>query len=204
MNKEPSSKGAITTGIVAAIAASSCCIPPVIAAIAGVSGASASLAWIEPFRSYLIALTVVAIGYAWYSHFKPKTKDDCGCDIEKPRFSQTKGFLIGMTLFAIISISFPYYSGILLMDNIASEDIVVEKENISKTTLSIEGMTCNSCENHIKHAVFQSVGIIEVNVSYLKENATIVFDNSKTSSANLIILIENKTGYKVTDELKEK
>ena len=63
------SKGAVTTGILAAIAASSCCIPPVVAAIAGAGGASTNLSWMEPFRPYLIGLTIVAIGYAWYSYF---------------------------------------------------------------------------------------------------------------------------------------
>ena len=32
------------------------------------------------------ALAVIAIGYAWYNHFKPKQADDCGCDIEKPKW----------------------------------------------------------------------------------------------------------------------
>ena len=70
------SKGAVATGIIAALAASSCCIPPVIAAIAGVGGAAGSLSWMEPLRPYLIGLAVVAIGYAWYNHLKPKKEDD--------------------------------------------------------------------------------------------------------------------------------
>lgn len=105
-----SSKGAAATGILAALAASSCCIPPLIAAIAGIGGASSSLAWMEPLRPYLIVVAIVAIGYAWYAHLKSKTADDCGCSIEKPAFYQTKGFLIGMTIFAVASILFPYFS----------------------------------------------------------------------------------------------
>ena len=73
-----SSKGAVTTGVIAALAASSCCIPPVIAAIAGVGGAAGSLSWMEPLRPYLIGLAILAIGYAWYTHYKTKKEDDCG------------------------------------------------------------------------------------------------------------------------------
>ena len=98
MGKSDYSKTGIITGVVSAIAASSCCIPPVIAAIAGVGGASSSLSWMESFRPYLIGLTVIAIGYAWYSHLKSKEKDDCGCEIDKPKFYQTRGFLIIMVL----------------------------------------------------------------------------------------------------------
>ena len=73
-NKNKNSRGVAATGIIAAIAASSCCIPPVIAAIAGVGGAAGSLSWMEPLRPYLIGLAVVAIGYAWYNHLKPVKK----------------------------------------------------------------------------------------------------------------------------------
>ena len=109
--KDLSTKRAATTGILAALAASSCCIPPVIAAVAGVGGISSSLSWMEPLRPYMIGMAILAIGYAWYAHFKPKKADDCGCEIaEKPKWYQTKTFLISITLFSIISISFPYYS----------------------------------------------------------------------------------------------
>ena len=174
-----SSKGAITTGIIAALAASSCCIPPVIAAIAGVGGAAGSLSWMEPLRPYLIGLAVVAIGYAWYSHLKPKQEDDCGCDIEKPKWYQTKGFLVGMTLFAAISITFPYYSSIFFSDN-KKEIIVVDKSHIQKITLEIEGMTCDACQNHVNHTVNELSGIVDINTSYAKKNATVKFDNTKT------------------------
>lgn len=66
------SKGSITTGIIAAIATSSCCIPPVIAAISGIGGASSALSWMEPYRPYLIILAILAIGYAWYIHLRSK------------------------------------------------------------------------------------------------------------------------------------
>jgi len=198
MNTEnKNSKGAVATGIIAALAASSCCIPPVIAAIAGVGGAAGSLSWMEPFRPYLIGLAVVAIGYAWYSHLKPKKEDDCGCDIEKPKWYQTKGFLIGMTLFAAVSITFPYYSGVFFSDN-KKEVIVVDKNNIQKINIKIEGMTCDACQHHVNGAVNALPGIVNVNSSYEKGNAEVEFDNTQTNIAEIEKAI-NSTGYKVTE-----
>ena len=136
-NQNKNSRGAVATGVIAALAASSCCIPPVIAAIAGVGGAAGSLSWMEPLRPYLIGLAVVAIGYAWYTHLKPKKADDCGCDIEKPKWYQTKGFLVGMTLFAAISITFPYYSGIFFSDN-KKEVVVPDNSSVQKIDVKIE------------------------------------------------------------------
>lgn len=197
------SKGAVATGVIAALAASSCCIPPVIAAIAGVGGAAGSLSWMEPLRPYLIGLAVVAIGYAWYNHLKPKTvsasgmkEDDCGCDIEKPKWYQTKGFLVGMTLFAAISITFPYYSGIFYPNN-KQEVVIVDNSSIQKINVSIEGMTCDACQNHVNHAVNELTGIVDVNTSYAKGNATVQFDDTKTSVDEIKKAI-NSTGYKAT------
>lgn len=197
MKQESSSKGAITTGVIAAIAASSCCIPPVIAAIAGVSGASTNLAWMEPFRPYLIGLAIVALGYAWYSNIKPKKKDDCGCEVDKPKWFQTKGFLVSITLFAVLSISFPYYSGIFFSNNLDKEIVDVDKANVTHASLQIEGMTCIACENHIHSAVNSIEGILEVSASYELGRAEIKFDKTKTSAEQIQKTIEKETGYKV-------
>ena len=77
MKTEKTSKNAAYTGLFAAVAASSCCIPPVIALIAGVGGSASALSWMEPFRPYLIGLAIIAIGYAWYDYLKPKKAEDC-------------------------------------------------------------------------------------------------------------------------------
>jgi copper chaperone CopZ len=193
--KDKNSKGAVTTGVLAAIAASSCCIPPVIAAIAGVGGAAGTLSWMEPLRPYLIGLAVIAIGYAWYSHLKPKKDDDCGCEIEKPKFYQTKGFLVGITLFAAISITFPYYSGIFFGDN-KKEVIVVDKNDIQKINFKIDGMTCDACQNHVNHAVNELPGIIDVKTSYSEGNAVVEFDTTQINIMEIEKAI-NSTGYKV-------
>jgi len=195
-NQNKNSKGAVATGIIAALAASSCCIPPAIAAITGVGGVAGSLSWMEPFRPYLIGLAVVAIGYAWYNHLKPKKADGCGCDIEKPKWYQAKGFLVGMTLFAAISIAFPYYSSIFFSTN-KKEIIVVDKSSIQKVNVKIEGMTCDACQHHVNSAVNELSGIINVESSYENGNAVVEFDNTKTNIAEIEKAV-NSTGYKVT------
>ncbi|MBL1281295.1 MAG: mercuric transport protein MerTP [Fluviicola sp.] len=187
------SKNAAYTGLLAALAASSCCIPPVIALIAGVGGSASALSWMEPFRPYLIGLAVIAIGYAWYNHFKSKKEDDCGCEIEKPKWYQTKTFLVAITVFAVISISFPYYAHIFYPDN-KKEVVIVNQANIETTDFIIEGMTCQACEAHIDHAVNALEGIINVKSSYENENAQVEYDNSKTTLKEITKAI-NSTGY---------
>ena len=201
MQKDNSTKGAAITGLLAALAASSCCIPPVIAAIAGIGGASTNLSWMEPFRPYLIGVAVMAIGYAWYSYLKPKPVDDCGCEIENPRFYQTKGFLIGMTLFASISVTFPYYSDIFYPDN-KKEVAINNQSNIQKIIVKIEGMTCESCENHVTHSVNELTGILNVNTSYADGNTIVEFDKTQTTIEDIKEAV-NATGY-IATEIMEK
>jgi copper ion binding protein len=198
MNTQKTSKNAAYTGLFAAIAASSCCIPPVIALFAGIGGSASALSFMEPFRPYLIGLAVIAIGYAWYNFLKPKKADDCGCEIEKPKWFQTKGFLIGITLFAAISIAFPYYSSIFYSDN-KKEVVVVNQSNIQTVNFDVKGMTCASCEEHVKHAVNELDGIVNVKASYEKANAEVQFDNTKTSKEQIEKAI-NATGYKVINK----
>ncbi len=199
MNTEKTSKKAAYTGLLAAVAASSCCIPPVIALIAGVGGSASALSWMEPFRPYLIGLAVVAIGYAWYNYYKLKNTDDCDCEIdEKPRWFQTKGFLIGITLFAVVSIAFPYYASIFYPDN-KKEVVIVNQSNIQTVNFDVKGMTCASCEQHVTHAVNDLEGIVNVAASFEKANAKVEFDNSKTSKEAIEKAI-NSTGYKVVNK----
>ena len=64
-------KRLLSAGILTAIAASLCCITPVLALLAGTSGIASSFSWMEPFRPYLIGFTILVIGYAWYQKLKP-------------------------------------------------------------------------------------------------------------------------------------
>ncbi len=198
MKTENTSKNAAYTGLFAAIAASSCCIPPVIVLIAGVGGSASALSWMEPFRPYLIGLAVIAIGYAWYAYLKPKKADDC-CEVDaRPKWYQTRGFLVGITLFATVSIAFPYYAHIFYPDN-KKEVVIVNQSNIQTLNFDVKGMTCASCEEHVKHAVNELEGVVNVKASFEKANAEVEFDNTKTSKEDIEKAI-NSTGYKVINK----
>src|SRR5680860_502226 len=70
----------IGTSVLTALAASVCCITPVLAVLAGTTGVVSTFSWIEPFRPYLIGLTVLVLAFAWYQKFKPKTEAEIDCD----------------------------------------------------------------------------------------------------------------------------
>lgn len=192
------SKLAITS-LLTAITASLCCIAPVLALIAGTSGFASTFSWIEPFRPYLIGLTIVVLLFAWYQKLKPEKEIDCECETdEKPKFMQSKTFLGVVTVFAIVLLAFPYYSSMFYL-NSEKQIVVVDKSNIKTTEYKISGMTCASCEAHVNHEVNKLNGIVNSKTSYENGNAIIEYDKTKTNEAEIEKAI-NATGYKVTDK----
>lgn len=187
----------IGAGLLTAVTASLCCFTPVLALIAGTSGIASTFTWIEPFRPYLIGLTILFLGFAWYQKLKHKKEIDCECDTdEKPKFLQKKTFLGIVTAFAIIMLAFPYYSGIFY-PNTEKQIIVVDKSDISTTEFKISGMTCANCEEHISHEVNKLNGIVNSIASYENGNAIIEFDRTKTNETEIEKAI-NSTAYRVT------
>jgi len=192
------SQGTFTgAGVLSAIAASLCCITPVVALLAGSSSIAATFSWVEPARPYLIGLSVAALSLAWYLKLKRQNSDNCGCAAdEKPKFTQSKTFLLLVTIFAVVMIAFPYYSKIFFPKT-EKQIIFVEKSNIQSAEFKISGMTCVGCTEEVKHEVNKLQGILKSEASYQNANAMVQFDNSKTSISEITKAI-NSTGYKVT------
>ncbi len=196
------------TGIVVlftAIAASLCCITPVLALIAGSAGLASTFSWLEPARPYLIGITVVVLGFAWYQKLKPAKMGDprCACEGEeavgqtakKPSFWKGKLFLAVITAFAILMLAFPYYSKVFFPRE-TPKVVVTQSNNIQQAHLQISGMDCAACEQEIKHSVAQLPGFMDASVDYKTGNAIIKYDQSKTSPQQVDSAV-NATGYKV-------
>lgn len=201
MNRSKTSGKLIGAGVLSAIAASLCCITPVLALIAGSSGIASAFSWLEPARPYLIGITVLVLGFAWYQKLKPRTKEEieCACEEEgKTSFLQSKKFLGIVTLFAAIMLAFPYYSYVFFPKT-ASNVVIVESKNIVRVNFDIDGMTCEGCSEHIKHTVAQLPGYIEATANFETGKATVKFDKTKTTLEQVATAI-NETGYTVTKQ----
>src|SRR5713226_8453692 len=97
------------TSLLTAIGASLCCITPVLALISGASGFVSAFSWLNPFRPYLIGISIAVLVFAWYQMLKPaKGNADC-CETEKIPFLKSKTFLAIVTVFSVLLMSFPLY-----------------------------------------------------------------------------------------------
>jgi len=187
----------LITGVTAAIAASLCCITPVLAVLAGSTGMASSFSWMEPFRPYLIALTVIVLAYAWWDKLKPQKQGiECACDPDeagKVSFWYTKTFLGLVTLFSVVMLSFPYWGDAFIKSDRAPTTIV-KQENVLKSLVNIEGMTCAACEATVEKVSYDVDGVISAKASVDKKSAIIEYDKSKTDIQTIMQAI-GTTGY---------
>lgn len=195
------SQGTFTSaGILSAIAASLCCITPVIALLAGSSSIAANFAWIEPARPYFIGLSIIVLAFAWYAKLKPaKTNDmDCNCEAtKKVSFLQSKTFLSIVTVFAILMMAFPLYAKIFTPKPKVQPTLVVA-DNKQQAQFAIQGMSCAGCELEVNNELSKVNGVIAYKTSYEGKNSLVTFDKSKVDIKTIETAI-SKTGYTVKD-----
>lgn len=202
MKQETTSKAVTSVGIFAAIAASLCCITPLLALLAGASGAASSLSWLEPARPYLIGLAIAALAFAWYKTLSKKQNAECGpdgaCVVEKKSFIASRTFLTIITIAAVVLMAFPYYGHIFYPKQEKQNVVVVESNNIQTASFQIKGMTCGSCEVSVNNELSKVQGLIDANTMYAKGVSIVKFDKTKASVEQLKDAIA-KTGYEVSN-----
>lgn len=104
------SRGALATGGVAAILASTCCLGPLILVTLGISGAwIANLRVLEPYRPLFIGVALVAMFLAWRRIFRPVAacKPDDLCAVPQVR-SSYKLIFWSVAALVLVAIGFPY------------------------------------------------------------------------------------------------
>jgi len=187
----------ILTSILTAITASLCCITPIVAILIGSTSMASSFSWMEDFRPYLIGLTILVLVYAWWDKLKPQKEGIvCACDPDengKVSFWHTKVFLALITLFSVIILSFPSWGDTFISSD--KQAVNIEKQNIKKIEIDIEGMTCKACEATIEKVVLETGAVGSVKASSDNKNVLITFDKSKMD-INEIIKAITTTGYK--------
>ncbi|WP_230679847.1 mercuric transport protein MerTP [Pontibacter sp. 172403-2] len=191
------------TGLSAALLASLCCIAPLLALVGGATGAISAFGWVEPFRPYLIAITLVVLAMAWYQRLQAnKATTACGCEEDAKRaFWKSNKFLLVISCMALLLLAFPEYAGALYRQPEAMAASV--QTNFMKTVkLEVKGMSCEGCEAHVNREVGKLAGVFSVSTFYEKGSAVVKYDSTKVQPAQ-ILQAARKTGYTVVLEEKK-
>ena len=199
MRVTKSSGAFIGAGVLSAVAASLCCITPVIALLAGSSSIAANISWIAPARPWLIGLSVAVLSFAWYIKLKPEKTSmaDCQCGpVEKPAFLQSKAFLGMVTVFAALMVVFPLYAKMFYDKPKMLLTVVPAFDSLQQVKFNIQGMSCVACEAEVNNEIAKVPGVLAYTTSYTSQSSLVTYDKSKVGLKSIETAI-NKTGYKV-------
>ncbi len=186
------------TGLLAAMAASLCCILPMIALLLGASGFVSAASWIAPLRPYLSILSILTLAIAWYRKLwatKPHCATQaCTRPTQQPSFWQSKKFLFLATLCSLSMLVLPYSGYWLSFSPTSQPATLLASDTIQEAKFVVEELTCISCETRLKQAINQLPGILSIHINRPAKTIQIQFDRSQTNLAQLEKAIQT-TGY---------
>lgn len=180
----------------AAIAASSCCTVPLLLVTFGIGGAWVStLARIEPFRPFFVALALLLVGLA-FVRSRRAASAECDCEAEANPATRSIMMIIGAGLTVLLLASPWLFTG-PSNRSVTANTLIVDEANVSVVVLDVEAMTCASCTSTVSKAINSIRGVIEAKVTYEPPQATVTFDKSLVSVADLTRATRN-AGYPST------
>ena len=102
------------------------------------------------------------------------------------------------TLVLILALSIGFSA---CSDNASEEkkSVAVDKANVLKTVINVDGMTCEGCEASIQGNVAKIDGVVSVKASHTDKTTIVEYDKTQTSEREIAKVISD-TGYKIFQE----
>lgn len=182
--------------VLSAIAASSCCVPPLIllgltlmgigtTGVAGLSSTLGSLKW------YILPLAIVGVGTSFWLYFREKKKCAAtACKLANQKL--TKAMLSISTVVVIGFLGWSIYPYILGAAPAPSEG---DSSSAHFVVYQVDGMTCGGCELAIDGAIGATDQIDSVRSDFIEGKAYIWYSNADTDLAEFEAAIKS-VGYK--------
>jgi mercuric ion transport protein len=172
--------------LVAAFAASSCCLGPLLLAALGFGGAGAAGAF-GFLRPYLLAGTSALLAAAFYvTYGRPKAlaAEACGC--VHPRANRAGRFALWTA-----TVLAKWSEG----TRVRSSGIA--DRSLSKATLGVEGIDCEACAVPIRQALSKAGGFHEVELDIQRQSVTVTYEPAPGRLAAYVAAI-NRLGYEAS------
>lgn len=183
--------------IVSMIAASSCCLPPLIllgltligvgtAGFAGLSSTLGSMKW------YIMSIAILGVGFSYWLHFREKKRCSTQvCKMANERFTKIMLTFSTVVVFGFVAWSvYPYLLGSPPAQQFS------ETSSPHFASYSIKGMTCGGCEIAVDEAI-KATGLVDSVRSEFTESRVYVWFKEEPNSesiTNAVALV----GYEAT------
>jgi len=183
----------IGSGLLTALGSTICCWgPALLAGVAGLTGTATLFSWLHPLKPYLAGIAVVSLGMAFYRVYRQSPEEGGGCSIclsqRKKKLRMTKTVLWLVTVFAMLSFGYPYYSNGLASNSNGSltkhdqnTPAIADSTQQETLNLTVEGMACSHCAGRCR--------LVCMYVNPYRKGLIIFFEGSIFNSTQLISVI---------------
>ena len=180
-------------GILAVVLGSTCCIGPLLLVAIGVGSAAAL---VGRYHWFFIIAALAVLTWAWAKYLREKTVRDCQHKAMGGQRSAILTLLITTALvigFAGLNIS----RYVFATTPAAVQTQTPLANGLNRIVLSVEGLSCVTCEIPVRHALRRIDGVESAHVSAATKTATVDYEPTKTNPEQLVAAI-NSTGYRAT------
>ncbi len=199
LKKPPESKFGLFGAAIAAMAASVCCVGPLILLALGVGGAWVSyLTALEPLRPYLMGGSFLLLLYAFYRIYRKPRAQKCadGRYCANPKSDKiNKISLWIVTVFIIALFATPYIAGYSVTKaRQSNSDSSLVTARLARSTLSVAGMTCPSCLFTVQKSLSHLNGVLQVQINFQEKNALVLYE-ANTVTIEQLMRATFRAGY---------
>lgn len=171
-------------GVFAGIAASLCCIGPLLALSLGLGSFAASARFAQ-WRPVFLGVTFVLLGLAWYfTYRRPKADCEDGSCARPPG----KVARISLWLGTLVALAAAIYPALPAANHQINAAAVAAGD--AKLSVLIPSMDCPPCAKGIEASLRRAPGVKQAAVDYDTKTAILVYDPSVTNRDKLLALID--------------
>ncbi|HWT02877.1 MAG TPA: mercuric transporter MerT family protein [Pyrinomonadaceae bacterium] len=187
--------------VLAAGAASVCCLGPLLFVALGL-GSFGAATMFEPARPYLLGAAVLFLAFGFYrAYFRREAAFSASCEPGEACATRPAGragrAALWVAAIAVLAFALsPYYAGALarrLSARPAAPSSATQPAT-ARVTFKVSGMTCAGCEATIRLALEKTAGVRSAEVSYDRGEAVVEYDPAATTPEKLRDAI-SETGY---------
>lgn len=185
----------VVGAIAAALAASVCCIGPIVLLALGVSGAwIGSLSALEPYRPIFMVVALAFLGFGFYRVCRKPTVEECkeGSVCAAPNSGRINKVALWTATVVILGL-FAYPN--IAAHFAASSPVTAQPAGPTESVvLKVDGMTCAGCTATVTKSLKNLTGIRDVRVTLEPPRATVQYNPEKVSVEDMTKATEH-AGY---------
>ncbi|MCC6668387.1 MAG: cation transporter [Polyangiaceae bacterium] len=182
--------------MLAALAASSCCIGPLVLAALGIGGAGA-LAALLAYRPYILVATAALLGFGFYlTYRRPRAVqgDTCGCERPGTGRAGKVGLWVATLLVALFATA---PTIIACVSDARSKPVAAAGVRTETAVISVHGADCEACASNIKTALSEVGGFHDLELDLASQTVRVTYEPAP-GRVDAYVAALNDIGYEAS------